>query len=71
MRYRALAGLGLAHEEQQQWKQALSAYESVAGKSPDAGLRDWAQERAKSVKARLSKAPAPAKPADPKAKGKS
>ena len=73
VRYRALAGLGLAHEEQQQWKQALSAYESVAGKSPDAGLRDWAQERAKSVKARLSKAPtpAPAKPAEPKAKGKS
>ena len=53
IRYRALAGLGLAHEEQQQWKPALAAYESVAGKSPDPTLRDWARERATSVRARL------------------
>jgi TolA-binding protein len=65
VRYRALAGLGLAHEELQQWKPALNAYEAVAGKSPDSGLRDWAQERAKAVKARLAKPPA-AKPADTK-----
>jgi TolA-binding protein len=68
IRYRALAGLGLAHEELQQWKPALGAYEAVAGKSPDSGLRDWAQERVKAVRARLAKPPA--KPADTK-KGKS
>ena len=73
VRYRALAGLGLAHEEQQNFKQALPAYEAVASKSPDSGLREWAQERAKAVKARLAKVPAhaPGKPADTKAKGKS
>ena len=70
VRYRALAGLGLAHEELQQWRPALAAYEAVAGKSPDAGLREWAQERVKTVKARLAKSPA--KPADAgKPKGKS
>jgi hypothetical protein len=57
VRYRALAGLGLAQEELQQLRPALSAYEQVASKSPDTGLRDWAQERAKAVKARLAKAP--------------
>jgi TolA-binding protein len=62
VRYRALAGLGLAHEEQQQLRPALTAYEAVASKSPDATLRDWAQERVKSVRARLPKTP-PAKPA--------
>lgn len=61
VRYRALAGLGLAHEEQQHWKPALNAYEAVAGKSPDAALRGWAQERAKAVKARLAKPPAKGK----------
>jgi TolA-binding protein len=57
VRYRAVAGLGLAHEERQQWRPALTAYESVASKSPDAALRDWAQERAKVVKGRLATAP--------------
>ena len=69
VRYRALAGLGLAHEEQQQWRQALTAYESVASKSPDTALRTWAQERAKAMKARLATKP-DAKPSDGK-KGKS
>lgn len=57
VRYRALAGLGLAHEERQAWKAALAAYESVAGKSPDPALRDWARERASAVKGRMSTAP--------------
>ena len=61
VRYRALAGLGLAQEELQQLRPALTAYEQVASKSPDSGLRDWAQERAKAVKARLGKTP-PSKP---------
>ena len=62
VRFRALAGLGLAREEQQSWKAALSAYEAVAARSPDATLRDWARERAGAVKARLSN-PAPGKSA--------
>jgi tetratricopeptide (TPR) repeat protein len=72
VRYRALAGLGLAREEQQDWKAALAAYESVVNRSPDATLRDWARERATAMKSRLAKPakPAPAKPA-PKKDGKS
>jgi TolA-binding protein len=62
IRFRALAGLGLAHEEQQQWKSALAAYESVAGKSPDSTLRDWARERATSVRARLAPSAGEKKP---------
>jgi TolA-binding protein len=72
VRYRALAGLGLAHEEQGNLKPALMAYDAVAGKSPDPALREWAQERVKAVKVRLTKTPAPAaKPGDTKPKGKS
>jgi TolA-binding protein len=73
VRYRALAGLGLAREEQQEWKAALSAYEAVVNRSPDATLRDWARERATAMKARIGKPPAPkpaAKPA-PKKENKS
>jgi TolA-binding protein len=54
VRSRALAGLGLAHEEQREWKQALAAYESVAGTSNDTTLRDWARERARAVRARMA-----------------
>lgn len=56
-RYRALAGLGLAREQLEELRAALAAYESVASKSPDATLRDWARNRAAAVKARLSKSP--------------
>lgn len=72
VRYRAVAGLGLAREEQQDWKAALAAYESVVSRSPDATLRDWARERASAMKSRLAKpsTPAPSKPA-PKKDGKS
>ncbi len=72
VRYRALAGLGLAREEQQDWKAALAAYESVVSRSPDATLRDWARERATAMKARLAKPAAPAAPKPvPKKEGKS
>jgi TolA-binding protein len=57
-RYRALAGLGLAREQLEDLRAALTAYESVASKSPDATLRDWARNRAAAVKARLSKSSA-------------
>jgi tetratricopeptide (TPR) repeat protein len=60
VRYRALAGLGLAREQQKEWKAALSAYESVATGSPDLTLRDWARQRATAVRAQL----APGKPAN-------
>jgi TolA-binding protein len=72
-RYRALAGLGLAREQQKDWKAALAAYEAVAGRSPDQTLRDWARQRAAAMKDQL-KSPAgtpaapkrsePAKPGD-------
>jgi tetratricopeptide (TPR) repeat protein len=64
VRFRALAGLGLAREEQKDWRAALTAYESVAAKSPDPSLREWARERAAFVKTRLGQ-PAP------KSKGRS
>lgn len=61
VRYRALAGLGLAREELKELRAALTAYESVASKSPDPALRDWARDRASAVRARLGSKP-PAKP---------
>jgi TolA-binding protein len=67
-RFRALAGLGLAREEQKEWRAALAAYEAVATKSPDTTLRDWARERVAAVKSQLPKTNGngarPAKPAD-------
>ena len=62
VRFRALAGLGLAREEQQSWKAALSAYEAVVNRSPDATLRDWARERVAAVKARMAKPDGSASP---------
>jgi TolA-binding protein len=53
VRYRALAGLGLAREQQKEWKAALTAYEAVASQTADAGLRDWARERVAAVKKQL------------------
>jgi TolA-binding protein len=70
VRYRALAGLGLAREEQKELRAALKAYETVATKSPDGALRQWAKQRADIVKAQLAKPATPATPA-PKPKGKS
>lgn len=55
VRYRALAGLGLAREEQKEWKAALAAYEAVASRTPDTSLRDWARERVTAVKKQLPK----------------
>jgi TolA-binding protein len=55
--FRALAGLGLAYEEQREWKQALDAYESVADQSSDQTLRDWARQRANAARSRLNDSP--------------
>jgi len=68
VRYRALAGLGLAREEQKELRAALSAYEAVGAKSPDPALREWARERATAVKSRLAKPPVAPPAAKPKAK---
>lgn len=54
IRYRALAGTGLAHEAQEAWRPALAAYETVAERSPDTTLRGWARTRAAEVKARMT-----------------
>ena len=63
VRFRALAGLGLAREEQKEWKAALEAYDAVVKKSPDPTLRDWARQRVTEVKARTAPPTAPkAKP---------
>ncbi|MET0487133.1 MAG: tetratricopeptide repeat protein [Candidatus Rokuibacteriota bacterium] len=59
VRFRALAGLGLAREEQKEWKAALTAYEAVASRSPDSTLRDWARERATAMKNQLPKSGTP------------
>lgn len=56
VRYRALAGLGLAREEQKDWKAAFTAYEA-ASRTPDSTLRDWAKQRAAAMKSRLGSAP--------------
>ncbi|MBI2218815.1 MAG: tetratricopeptide repeat protein [Candidatus Rokubacteria bacterium] len=70
VKHRALAGLGLAHEQQREYRAALTAYETVAAKSGDAALRGWAKERAAAVKDRLAKpAPKPSGKPAPKSKG--
>lgn len=59
-RYRALAGLGLAHEQLGEIRAALAAYDAVATKSPDTKLRDFARERAAALRAQPTQ---PSKPA--------
>ncbi|MBI1848051.1 MAG: tetratricopeptide repeat protein [Candidatus Rokubacteria bacterium] len=58
IRFSALAGLGLAREQQKNWAAALAAYETVAAKSPDTKLRDWAKDRARAVRSQMSATPA-------------
>src|SRR5262249_51141122 len=53
VRYRALAGSGLALEEQRQWAQAVKYYDQVAADSPDKELRQWAKTRRNAVAANL------------------
>ena len=53
LHFRALAGTGLAHEDQKQWAQAAKYYEEVASKSPDKTLAAWAKTRRAAVAANL------------------
>jgi tetratricopeptide (TPR) repeat protein len=66
MRFRALAGTGLAHEEQRQYGPAAKLYEEVATKSPDKTLASWAKERLAAVNAAARSDSAPAEKATPK-----
>jgi TolA-binding protein len=62
VRYRAVAGSGLAYEAQEQWRPALTAYEAVAERSPDPTLRNWARARAIEVKSHIDQPPSKAAP---------
>jgi TolA-binding protein len=53
LRFRALAGSGLAHEDQKEWAQAAKYYEEVAEKSPDKTLAGWAKTRRAAIAANL------------------
>jgi TolA-binding protein len=66
MRFRALAGTGLAHEEQRQYGPAAKLYEEVAAKSPDKTLAAWAKERLAAVNTAARSEAAPAEKATPK-----
>lgn len=73
VRYRALAGSGLAMEEQRQWAQAVKYYDEVASDCPDKELKQWAKTRRAAVAANLKSppksAPRGAAPRDAPAKG--
>ena len=62
VRYRALAGAGLALEEQGKLSEAGRYYDQVASECPDKELRAWAKTRKSAVAAQLKPAPAPTKP---------
>ena len=73
LRYRALAGSGLAMEEQRQWTKALRYYDEVAKDCPDKELRAWARGRRAAVETQLKgdkgdAKPERGKPAAPKKK---
>ena len=57
LHFRALAGTGLAHEDQKQWTQAAKYYEEVAERSPDKTLATWAKTRRAAIAANLKPAP--------------
>lgn len=61
LRFRALAGSGLAHEDQKQWTQAAKYYEEVAAGSPDKTLASWAKTRRAAIAANLKPKAAPEK----------
>ncbi|MBI3028627.1 MAG: tetratricopeptide repeat protein [Candidatus Rokubacteria bacterium] len=52
LRFRALAGSGLAHEGLGQIPEAARLYAEVAADSPDKALKQWAKERLAAVRAK-------------------
>jgi len=59
LRFRALAGSGLALEDQKQWAQAAKYYDEVAEGSPDKTLAGWARTRKATIAANLKSKAAP------------
>jgi TolA-binding protein len=59
LHFRALAGSGLALEEQKQWVQAAKYYDEVAEKSPDKTLASWAKSRKTAIAPHLKAGPKP------------
>jgi len=57
LHFRALAGTGLAHEDQKHWAQAAKYYEDVAERSPDKTLAKWAKTRRAAIATHLKPAP--------------
>ena len=57
LHFRALAGTGLAHEDQKQWAQAAKYYGDVAERSPDKTLANWAKTRRAAIATHLKSAP--------------
>jgi TolA-binding protein len=62
VRFRALAGSGLALEEQGQWQQAAHRYEEVAAGAPDKELQRWAKQRRAALTPKLKSAGKPQAP---------
>jgi TolA-binding protein len=65
VRYRALAGAGLALEEQGKLPEALRYYDQVAADCPDKELRAWARSRKSAVAAQIKPTPKPTPAAKP------
>ena len=61
LRFRALAGSGLAHEDQKQWTQAAKYYDEVAAGSPDKTLANWAKTRRAAIAVNLKPKATPEK----------
>jgi TolA-binding protein len=65
LRFRALAGSGLAHEELGHSQEAAKLYSDVAAQSSDKTLKEWASQRLAEVRGK-AKPPAPPKAGKPK-----
>lgn len=65
LRFRALAGSGLAHEELGHLQEAAKLYSDVAAQSLDKTLKEWASQRLAEVRVK-AKPPAPPKAEKPK-----
>jgi TolA-binding protein len=65
VRFRALAGSGLALEEQRQWAPAAKLYDEVAADSPDKDLKAWAKARRAAIAPNLKGGGSGSKKASP------
>jgi TolA-binding protein len=65
LKLQAVAGTGQALEEQQLWAEALLRYEQIVSDSPDPSLKQWAEDRAATVKERQTPPPRKPRPSKP------